>query len=981
MNKPLFTMARAAVEQLNENGWIKADVGHSETIDFNRNYELYIRKRPISDVLPATDSFRKNKIRNADDIANPLEIRENDTGARADIGNHKNLLPPDIGLPNFSSYPSLKAVQTGAPSLVIGFDSEWYGENPRHILSWQFALQINGMVFEFVFINRFYKGYSPASNMSLEFALGRITDELEIDNEIIPKPVKITDITVDGKRNYKKVKHFSVTLVSHSSIVDLTNFNQASKYNIDFMEKLTPAGGGLFNLFPVKIHPHSFIMKSGNKYIYPISLYFRDSMCSSPANACALEDLGKVIGVPKIDVEQKLKENMNEFLASDPVWYFNYASQDAIIAMLYTQAIYGSNRVQSPTILTAAAKNMKSSIKKFLECKNDDEYNEKYRGLVSVKHGLVERKPRGDRPSFLDSSESLEPINDKANTVQNYASFAYHGGYNSCSEVGYFPFTTYDYDLQNAYPTAMCLVPDVDWENCILERIENRELCINDFLKTDGNVNCLPMMLCYVKFEFPTSVKYPCIPVSDDGVPFYPRTSNGLEGVYANGPELYLAVSLGAKVFVETGYQIRNRKNYDGSESYSLCAAVKQLVSDRALAKKEFGKGSLAEQILKLMVNGSYGKTAQDVVKKHAWSVYKEEMEDIGASCITNPVFASQITSIVRAVLLATQNQLSNLGYLTCSVTTDGFITNAPYDDVNSLDLYGMRDEMERARLYLTDNTNPCIWEIKHAQNDLLNLCTRGNMSRYNIKDNPMLLGEKQYDGVCAHNGIKSIYKSGSQEDRNWFYETVISRNSKIAYDCDEWANLKDIVHEYKKNPNTPIDAFSITQRTKHISTDFDLKRKPDYTTLKNDKVPFDGKYYEIAHFDTIPFENIEEFRLYRRKKKSADVLRTVNDWMLFKAKVASDEGNSKIKDLEWSKITSCIRYYRAGIITISTLYLHTDDWTVQMICDWIQTHNRSKKIFKECNWKDCRKPERLSSALPISEIQDLLEELEDDIQ
>ena len=220
----------------------------------------------------------------------------------------------------------------------------------------------------------------------------------------------------------------------------------------------------------------------------------------------------------------------------------------------------------------------------------------------------------------------------------------------------------------------MCLVPDVDWGNCILDRMENRLLCKSDFIN-DDKCNCFPIMFCYVKFEFPESVKYPCIPICDDGVPFYPRTSDGVEGVYACGPELYLAVMLGAKVYVETGYKIRTRLNCDKTESYSLRTAVKQLVSDRTRAKKDYGKGTLAELILKLMVNGSYGKTAQDVVKKYAWSVYRNEMEDIGASCVTNPVSASQITSIVRAVLLATQNELSNCGYSTCSVTTDGFIS------------------------------------------------------------------------------------------------------------------------------------------------------------------------------------------------------------------------------------------------------------------------------------------------------------------
>lgn len=65
--------------------------------------------------------------------------------------------------------------------------------------------------------------------------------------------------------------------------------------------------------------------------------------------------------------------------------------------------------------------------------------------------------------------------------MQRYASYAYHGGYNSCSEVGYFPQNTYDYDLKNAYPTAMCLVPDIDWENPVRVQVQNRNMDIRDF--------------------------------------------------------------------------------------------------------------------------------------------------------------------------------------------------------------------------------------------------------------------------------------------------------------------------------------------------------------------------------------------------------------------------------------------------------------------------------------------------------------------
>jgi hypothetical protein len=103
----------------------------------------------------------------------------------------------------------------------------------------------------------------------------------------------------------------------------------------------------------------------------------------------------------------------------------------------------------------------------------------------------------------------------------------------------------------------------------------------------------------------------------------------GIHGVYACGPELYLAVRLGARVFCERGYVLNTLKN-GLSESYSLRPAVVQLVRDRDMAKELYEKGSLEELILKTMVNSGYGKVAQNVIKKQTWSAYRKKMEDMG---------------------------------------------------------------------------------------------------------------------------------------------------------------------------------------------------------------------------------------------------------------------------------------------------------------------------------------------------------------
>ncbi|MCO7152006.1 hypothetical protein NIA73_00300 [Anaerobutyricum hallii] len=92
----------------------------------------------------------------------------------------------------------------------------------------------------------------------------------------------------------------------------------------------------------------------------------------------------------------------------------------------------------------------------YMHVDNIEDFNRKYRGIEKVSHANLKNP---DRPAYL-ADTSLNPINDKADSVQRYASYAYHGGYNSCSEVGYFPQETYDYDLKMLILLlcALCLI-------------------------------------------------------------------------------------------------------------------------------------------------------------------------------------------------------------------------------------------------------------------------------------------------------------------------------------------------------------------------------------------------------------------------------------------------------------------------------------------------------------------------------------------
>ena len=150
--------------------------------------------------------------------------------------------------------------------------------------------------------------------------------------------------------------------------------------------------------------------------------------------------------------------------------------------------------------------------------------------------------------------------------------------------------------------------------------------------------------------------------------------------------------------------------------------AVRQMVEDRATSKRLWGKGSLAEQAIKVATNSCYGKLAQDVAERQGWNAWAEEMESIGGSAVTSPYHAAMITSLVRALLLGMANEISMI-----STTTDGFITPEP--DVEGFDCFGNAEVFRASREALVGD--PEVWEVKHQQDDLVNLTTRGNVSLY----------------------------------------------------------------------------------------------------------------------------------------------------------------------------------------------------------------------------------------------------------
>ena len=760
------------------------------------------------------------------------------------------------------------------------------------------------------------------------YGLGYINDYSECDKDAIP-----------------------VTLVSHFGSADLTALNVESKYEKDLMKKVSSVQGGLVTLKDFYIHnpKHSQYWK-----LYPIKVSVRDTMCYAPAGVKSLKALGDAVGVPKIEVLPPYnKSKMLEYMKEQLGRFCDYAVNDAVIALVYSGELWGYNKVMPVTITSASTRVAVPVIKSVFGLTETDNagFDLEFRGLHRVKKGLSLFV--GDKSGYIENT-ALEPVSDDARILQEYARQAYKGGFNGCLKPGYYENETYDYDLCNAYPTCMGLVPDIDWSHPLA--FENIHQPLTNMMVRSP----FDPVFAYVTFKFPESVKVPCIPVSVDGSLIYPYTNGDLDGVYASAPELWLALQLGAEVYAKRLYVGTIRTDEKGQASHSLFHVVKQMIKDRTVAKSEFGKDSVLQLLIKTATNGLYGKTAQDVIDKHTWSARTEAMENIGGSRITSPVHACLTTAGVRAVLVAALNQISDLGYEVYSVTTDGFISDVPEEVLNDLDLYGLSWIFRSCRTALTGSDK--MWEKKHQNPELLNLTTRGNCSLETGDADNVL------PGVMAHNSFVTGYEPDSYEDRQIFMYLSMTREGRLKTSNISFETFRNLA---KKDGR--VD-FSTRDQDRFLSMDFDLKRKPIPETMVNSYRYFieQDDVGWVASFDTVAYDSPEEFMYYKSVGKSCGVLSTVEDWSRFfdKIKARSSGVRRNITDLEWSKLVSCVMAYRLGIPLdtfggpVSIPFLDDPNHSVKEKVAWINHFNDSEKDFTENTWKDCRKQTRASQVL-----------------
>ena len=696
----------------------------------------------------------------------------------------------------------------GLPFLVIGFDTEYKTpSDPFDRQGLEAGLGRNTLLSYQVHCKLYDSNLPDCS----EWGGILYPEDGSIDNRLSLTEVLTFAISQGIATGAVKAVPQMIYLVGHFTRADVPAFS-------DF-KNLTQMMSSVRNTF-LSIDGHIAVdIPCSDGSMVPLKILLRDTMLLTPAASKGLKALGELVGQPKIDLDpdpakdQFYKENMDILLAEKPELFERYALNDAVICVRYADRVIEQSKtllgkVKLPATLT--------SIGVDLLWKSWELSGKTHPHAVLGKEIVWERQ-FNKRLGYFESRKRVVDLQEVAWHIP-LATECYHGGRNEQFWFGpAFEDDWTDYDLSSAYPTAMALIRKPDWKRIF---VTTR---IADFRPDTLGV-------AHVEFEFPAHVRFPTMPVRTDNGLVFPR--KGVSDCAA--PEIALAHSLGAKLRIRHGVVVP----YGTDE-----AVFGDFIADCIGKRSSFPKGSLENLFWKELSNASYGKTAQGLREKRVFDLRDRTTKPLPPSKITNPYFASFITSFVRAALGEIMNGLPE-DVCVFSCTTDGFLTNASQSQIDAASNGQIIALYRKSRAMLTGDST--VLEIKHRVRQPLGWRTRGQAT---IKP-----------GADPDGGSKNVVLAKGGIRLPEFIEDTALENAEIVRlflnrspDDQVTLRLKTGVRDI-----VTFDADLVDKSlTKRLSMEFDWKRKPRSTVQ--------SKTSDHVAFSTDPWTTVDEFILMRR--------------------------------------------------------------------------------------------------------------------
>jgi hypothetical protein len=265
-------------------------------------------------------------------------------------------------------------------------------------------------------------------------------------------------------------------------------------------------------------------------------------------------------------------------------------------------------------------------------------------------------------------------------------------------------------------------------------------------------------------------------------------------------------------------------------------------IADCIRNRSSFPKGSLENLFWKELSNASYGKTAQGLMEKRVFDLRDRTTKPLPPSKITNPFFASFITSFVRAVLGEIMNGLPEK-VCVFSCTTDGFLTNATPSEIEVAKQGPLVDLYRQSRQMLTGEAS--VLEIKHTVRQPLGWRTRGQAT---LK--PGLDPNGGSSNVVLAKG--GIFLPDALDDvwlqNDFITDLFFNRKHDDVIRMKIKTGVRDMV---------TFDADLVDKSLiKRLSMEYDWKRKP-FAAAQS------AEHGHVA-FSTQPWDTVDEFILMR---------------------------------------------------------------------------------------------------------------------
>jgi hypothetical protein len=549
-----------------------------------------------------------------------------------------------------------------------------------------------------------------------------------------------------------------------------------------------------------------------------VHVHLRDTILLTPQTSKSLKDLGDLVGVKKVELAtdrirfKEIIRNMDQLRSENWPLFKAYALTDAEICVRYIEqvihqykCITGKDKV--PITLTSIGIDL---LLLSWQAHGWDPHS--VLGKEIVKHTYFNQKK-----GYYVTKKTPVDLKEVDREV-SFVNECYHGGRNEQFWFGPgFDDNWSDFDLSSAYPTAMSLIGMPDWRN------------LYD-CKDISAFTATTLGFAEVKFSFPESTRYPCLPVRTENGLIFPLTGES----YCAAPEIVAALALGARLEILHGVIVPT------DQSVKIFGRFIQDCLDKRIAA---GKNSLQGLFWKEISNSTYGKTAQGLKEKRVYDLRDRDTKLLPPSKITNAFFAAFITSFTRALLGEIMNAIPP-DRIVFSCTTDGFISNISDEEARICANGPLGRIYAEQRLELTGDSG--VLEKKHAVRCPLGWRTRGQATLIAGPESPK---DNKFHIVLAKGGVFIPPEFELIDEKNdEILRMFFTREPTTVIRIEAKTGIREMV-DYDAD-------FVEKVFEKRLNMEFDWKRCSSAIVF--------SKRYQHLTFNTKPWASVEQFNKIR---------------------------------------------------------------------------------------------------------------------